>query len=73
METRLKLILAEEGLTASYSGNPDGKPIYPNQIDHGYDKPVSGGTDVMKGLVKSLRREQGLKLAVARTLEAEGL
>lgn len=69
--TSLRTILAEEGMVGSYSGNPDGKPIYPNRIDHGYEKPVSGGTDVMKGLVKSLRREQGLKMAVGEALLTE--
>jgi len=48
-----------EARTASYTGNPDGQPIYPNEIDHGYEKPVSGGSDVMKVLIKDLRREQG--------------
>jgi len=44
---------------ASYDGNPDGKPIYPKDIDHGYGKPISGGSAVMKDLVKDLRNEQG--------------
>lgn len=48
---------------ASYDGNPGGKPIYPNEIDHGYEKPVAGDTAVMKKLVQSLRFEQGLKMA----------
>ena len=44
---------------ASYSGNPDGKPIYEVEIDHGYENAISGGSDVMQGLVNDLRREQG--------------
>lgn len=67
---KLRRLLAEEGLlrkasdrsdltAASYSGNPDGKPIYPNEIDHGYNDPISGGSDVMVNLVEDLRREQG--------------
>lgn len=44
---------------ASYSGNPDGKPIYPNEIDHGYDEPLAGGTDVMKRLQNRFLYEQG--------------
>lgn len=44
---------------ASYSGNPDGKPIYPTEIEHGYDEPLAGGTDVMKRLQNQLLHEQG--------------
>jgi hypothetical protein len=44
----------------SYSGNPDGKPIYPNQIDHGTDtEPLAGGHDVMRRLQNKLIHEQG--------------
>lgn len=43
----------------TYSGNPDGKPIYPNKIDHGYDEPLAGGTDVMRRLQNQLLHEQG--------------
>lgn len=46
-------------VVAAYTGNPDGKPIYPNEVDHGYEEPVSGGSDVMKDLVEDLRHEQG--------------
>ena len=34
--------------------------IYPVKIDHGYEEPLSGGTDVMKRLQNQLRKEQGL-------------
>lgn len=43
----------------SYSGNPDGKPIYPNEIQHGYGEPLAGGTDVMRRLQNNLLHEQG--------------
>jgi len=43
----------------SYTGNPGGQPLYPNEIDHGYEEPIRGGTGVMRDLVKSLRHEQG--------------
>lgn len=46
---------------ASYSGNPDGKPIYPEDINHGEDRPLGGGTDVMQHLQNQLRIEQGRK------------
>ena len=49
--------------SAGYSGNPDGKDIYPVKIDHGYDMPISGGSDVMQHLVKNLRAEQGSPMA----------
>ena len=49
---------------ASYSGNPDGKPLYPNEIDHGYEKAIAGGTDVMQKLVKELQHEQGSNLSL---------
>lgn len=48
---------------ASYEGNPDGEGIYPVDIDHGYDEPVSGGTNVIQQLQKDLLREQGAKIA----------
>ena len=54
---------------ASYSGNPDGKPIYDVDIDHGYENAISGGSNVMQGLVNDLRREQGnppMRLASGR-------
>ena len=56
-------------MKAPYQGNPDGLPIYPDEMDHGYESPISGDTSVMKNLVKSLRHEQGLKMAsrLART------
>ena len=44
---------------AAYSGNPDGKPIYTREVDHGYEEPISGGSNVMVELVENLRREQG--------------
>lgn len=43
----------------AYEGNPSGKPIYPNKIDHGYDQPLSGGWDIMKRLQDKLLHEQG--------------
>ena len=55
LSERMKLLLA------SYDGNADGQPIYPNEIDHGYAKPIEGDTGVMKQLVKNLRHEQGLR------------
>jgi hypothetical protein len=56
-ETRRKLLrlAADE----PYDGNPSGKPIYPNAVPHGYDQPLSGGTDVMKRLQDKLLHEQG--------------
>ena len=44
---------------ATYQGNPDGKAIYPNDIDHGYGEPLAGGTDVMRRLQNNLAHEQG--------------
>lgn len=57
-------------VVASYKGNPNGKPIYPNEIDHGYDKPISGGSDVMTKLVEKYRFEQGLPTPPDRTRQA---
>lgn len=45
---------------AAYSGNPDGKPIYDHEIDHGYSEPLGGGTDVMRRMQNQFRKEQGL-------------
>jgi len=45
---------------ASYEGNPNGQPIYDHAINHGYDEPLAGGTDVMRRLQNQLRKEQGL-------------
>lgn len=47
----------------TYDGNPDGKPIYPNEIDHGYDQSIRGDSGVMQQLVKNLRHEQGQRVA----------
>jgi hypothetical protein len=44
---------------AAYSGNPDGKPIYPVEVDHGDNQALSGGFDVMKRLQDRYRIEQG--------------
>jgi len=44
---------------AGYKGNPDGKDIYPNEIEHGYGEPIAGGTDVMRQLQNKLIHEQG--------------
>jgi hypothetical protein len=52
---------------ANYKGNPDGKPIYPNSMDHGYDKPISGGTDVIKNLRETYLKEQGNTHFVAKS------
>jgi hypothetical protein len=46
-------------IQSSYDGNKNGKPIYPVEIDHGYDIPLAGGTDVMQHLQNNLLREQG--------------
>ena len=45
--------------TATYDGNPDGQPIYPNDIDHGVDAPLTGGFNVMQQLQNDLLHEQG--------------
>jgi hypothetical protein len=45
---------------ASYDGNADGNAIYDHEIDHGYEQPLAGGTDVMKRLQNQFRKEQGL-------------
>ena len=45
---------------AAYDGNADGKPIYDNDINHGYEEPLGGGTDVMRRLQNQFRQEQGL-------------
>jgi hypothetical protein len=44
---------------AGYKGNPGGEDIYPNEIDHGYGEPMSGGHDVMRKLQNSYLHEQG--------------
>jgi len=44
---------------AGYSGNDGGQDIYPNQVDHGYDKPLAGGWDIMTQLQNRLLHEQG--------------
>lgn len=51
--------IIERLVDAAYSGNPDGKPIYPVQVDHGEVNALSGGHDVMKRLQDQLRIEQG--------------
>ena len=43
----------------TYIGNPNGQGIYPNEIGHGYDEPLAGGTDVMRKLQNQLLHEQG--------------
>ncbi len=53
---------------ASYSGNPDEKSIYPKEIDHGYDEPVHGGSDVMQKLQDKLLEEQNFKFASRRVI-----
>jgi len=45
---------------SGYKGNPDGKDIYPNEINHGAKgEPLAGGTDVMRRLQNDLLHEQG--------------
>ena len=44
---------------AAYSGNPDGKPIYDVEVDHGEHQALAGGTDVMKRLQDHYLVEQG--------------
>lgn len=44
---------------AAYSGNPDGKPIYDVEVDHGEHQALAGGTDVMKRLQDRYLVEQG--------------
>jgi hypothetical protein len=45
-----------------YSGNPDGKPIYPVSVDHGdTEEPLAGGHDVMRRVQNKLLEEQGKK------------
>ena len=59
-QAQLDLIdLFGTGKFAAYSGNPDGKPIYPVEIDHGEVEALSGGWDVMKRLQDQYRIEQG--------------
>jgi hypothetical protein len=53
-------ILAILAANNPYSGNPGGKPIYDHKIDHGYEEPLSGGTDVMRRMQNQFRKEQGL-------------
>lgn len=52
-------VAPEQGRRAGYTGNPGGKDIYPNQMDHGYNQPLAGGTDVMVQLQNQLVTEQG--------------
>ena len=51
--------IARKNKAAGYKGNPDGQDIYQNEIDHGEDQPLAGGTDVMKRLQDDLLHEQG--------------
>jgi hypothetical protein len=44
---------------AGYRGNPGGKDIYENDVEHGYGEPLAGGTDVMRKLQNRLLHEQG--------------
>jgi predicted double-glycine peptidase len=44
---------------AAYSGNPDGKPIYDVEINHGEYQALAGGTDIMTRLQDEYRVEQG--------------
>lgn len=67
--------LFEEARQAAYDGNPDGEPIYPKNIDHGVDTPLSGGTDVVQQLQNDLLDEQGnsyMKRKLARRFLSQG-
>lgn len=46
-------------MSKPYAGNADGQPIYDHEINHGYDQPLAGGTDVMRRLQNQYRKEQG--------------
>lgn len=52
-------VMAQNVRVAAYGGNPNGQPIYPHEVDHGYDQPLAGGSDVMKRLQNRLLQEQG--------------
>lgn len=52
-------VILNRGRRAGYKGNPGGKDIYPNEIDHGYGEPLAGGTDVMRKLQNTYVHEQG--------------
>jgi len=54
-----KDLIDETGKQAAYSGNPDGKPIYDVEVDHGEHEALGGGHDVMKRLQERFRVEQG--------------
>jgi len=47
------------GRRATDTGAPKTTDIYENEIDHGYDQPLAGGTDVMKRLQDQFLIEQG--------------
>lgn len=53
------LVQGRSGRSAGYKGNPDGKDIYPREVDHGEHEALSGGFDVMKRLQERYRVEQG--------------
>ena len=46
-------------LDAACSGNPDGKPIYDVDVDHGEHQPLSGDHDIMKRLQDRHIKKQG--------------
>lgn len=48
-------------MDAAYSGNPDGKPIYDKEVDHGEEHALSGGFDIMKRVQDKYLVEQGGK------------
>jgi len=39
--------------------DPELGDVYPNEIDHGYERPIAGGSDVMQKLQKEFLIEQG--------------
>jgi len=42
------------------AAKPETTDIYPHKMDHGWDEPLAGGTDVMRRVQNELLREQGL-------------
>lgn len=42
------------------ASKPRTTDIYPENMNHGWDEPLAGGTDVMRRVQNELRREQGL-------------
>ena len=55
------LVYRRKSKYAGYKGNPDGKDIYPVEVDHGEEKALSGGFDIMQRLQERYLAEQGHK------------